>query len=170
MPDYSNHTPTSRTELILRNMVDGQEITLNPQSAVEYLLIQLNEKIGPGGGSLRPSGSKQFSELGVPTEDQLGCIYNITDAFTSNQYFIDGSGKSYPAGTNVYCIVSKDPLTEEDTYWWDVFGASIDLSGYLTKTEASSTYLTQTDAASTYVTDNDADMSEQDIEAMWDAE
>lgn len=160
MPDYSNHTPTSRTEMILRDMVDGTEITLNPQSVVEYLLIQLNEKIGPGGGALKPSGSKTFSELGAPTEDQLGNIYNITDAFTSNAYFIDGSGKNYEAGTNVYCIVQKDPLTEEDTYWWDVFGASIDLSAYLTKTEA----------ASTYVTDSDADISEQDIEAMWDAE
>lgn len=161
MPDYSNHTPTSRTEMILRDMVDGTEITLDPQSAVEYLLIQLNEKIGPGGGgALKPSGSKTFSELGAPTEDQLGNIYNITDDFTSNSYFIDGSGKTYKAGTNVYCIVVTDPLTEESTYWWDIFAANVDLSAYLTKTEA----------ASTYVTDSDADISEQDIEAMWDAE
>ena len=161
MPDYSNHTPTSRTEMILRDMVDGTEITLDPQSAVEYLLIQLNEKIGPGGGgALKPSGSIEFANLGAPSESKLGNIYNITDAFTSNAYFIDGSGKNYEAGTNVYCIVSTDPLTQEDTYWWDVFGAAIDLSAYLTKTEA----------ASTYVTDSDADISEQDIEAMWDAE
>ena len=141
MPDYSNHTPTSRTEMILRNMVDGTEITLDPQSAVEYLLIQLNDKIGPGGGSLKPAGSKTFENLGVPSEEELGNIYNITDDFISNQYFIDGSGKSYKAGTNVYCIVQKDPLTEEDAYWWDIFGASIDLSEYLTKNEAEETYL-----------------------------
>lgn len=161
MPDFSNHTPTSRTELILRNMVDGTEITLNPQSAVEYLLIQLNDKIGPGGGGgLKPSGSKTFTELGAPTEAQLGNIYNITDDFTSNSYFIDGSGKSYQAGTNVYCIVTTDPLTEESTYWWDIFAASIDLSDYLTKTEA----------AETYVKDSDAAISESDFRNMWDGE
>lgn len=169
MPDYSDHTPTSRTELILKNMVDGTEITIDPQSVVEYLLIQLNDKIGSG-GALKPSGSKTFENLGVPSEDELGNIYNITDDFISNQYFIDGSGKSYKAGTNVYCIVQKDPLTEEDTYWWDIFGASIDLSDYLLKTDAASTYLSKTDAASTYVADADADISEQDIETMWDAE
>jgi hypothetical protein len=147
MPDYSNHTPTSRTEMILKNMVDGTEITLNPQSAVEYLLIQLNDKIGPGGGSLKPAGSKSFESLGVPSEDELGNIYNITNDFVSNQYFIDGSGKSYKAGTNVYCIVQKDPLTEEDAYWWDIFGASIDLSDYLTKTEAATTYADEADIA-----------------------
>ena len=133
MPDYSDHTVTSRTEEILKNMVDGEEITVDPQSVVEYLLIQLNDKIGPGGGALRPAGSKTFSQLGAPSEDQLGCIYNITDAFTTNEYFIDGAGTNYPAGTNVYGIVDKDPLTEEDVYYWDLFGAAIDLSNYVDK-------------------------------------
>lgn len=133
MPDYSDHTVTSRTEEILKNMVDGTEITVDPQSVVEYLLIQLNDKIGPGGGALRPAGSKTFSQLGAPSEDQLGCIYNITDAFTTNEYFIDGAGTNCPAGTNVYGIVTKDPLTEEDVYYWDVFGAAVDLSDYVDK-------------------------------------
>lgn len=170
MPDYSDHTPTSRTELILRNMVDGEEITTDPQSVVEYLLIQLNDKIG-GGGALKPAGSKAFANLGAPSADQLGCIYNITDAFTTNQYFIDGSGVNYPAGTNVYCIVSKDPITEEDTYWWDVFGAAIDLSNYVDKDmiNAANGVAGLDENGELDFSDVGVDpISAQDLEDMWD--
>lgn len=153
-------TPTSTFEKIMRSIIDGTEYTDQPRSVMEALLLELKDAIEHTGGVIRPAGSKTFENLGVPSEDELGNIYNISNDFISNQYFIDGSGKSYKAGTNVYCIVQKDPLTEEDAYWWDIFGASIDLSGYLTKTEA----------AERYVTDADADISEQDIEAMWDGE
>ena len=163
-------TPKSTFEKIMRAIIDGTEYTGEPRSVMEALLLELNEKIKRMSSTLKPAGSKTFSELGVPSAETVGLIYNITDAFTTNQYFIDGAGDNYPAGTNVYGIVNKDLITEEDTYYWDVFGGAIDLSAYLTKADAASTYLTQSDAASTYVTDDDADISEQDIEAMWDGE
>lgn len=152
MPDYSNHTITSRMEAILDSMVKGLDYLEDPQSVVEYLLIQLNDKIKHMSSAMKPAGSKEFSELGAPSVDTVGLIYNITDAFTTNSYFIDGSGTNYPAGTNVYGIVNENAITGEEEYYWDVFGAAIDLSAYLTKTEAASTYLSQTDAASTYMT------------------
>ena len=42
MPDYSNHTITSRMEEILYDMVHDLEYTGNPQSVVEALLLDLN--------------------------------------------------------------------------------------------------------------------------------
>lgn len=50
MPDYSNHTPTSRTELILRDTINGEEYKADPQSVIEALLIELNDLIRSGGG------------------------------------------------------------------------------------------------------------------------
>ena len=180
MSDYDT-TPTSTFEKIMRAIIDGTEYTEQPRSVMEALLLELNDLIkNMGGGSLKPAGSKTFSQLGIPSANQLGCIYNITDAFTTNSYFIDGAGTNCPAGTNVYCIVNKDPITEEETYWWDLFGAAIDLSAYLTKTEAGNTYLTKTEgestyltktaAAETYVKDSDATISESDFRNMWDGE
>ena len=133
MSNY-DHTPTSTFEKIMRAIIDGTEYTEEPRSVMEALLLDLNDVIkNMGGGALKPAGSKTFSQLGAPSASQLGCIYNITDAFTTNAYFIDGAGTNCPAGTNVYCIVNKDPLTEEDTYWWDIFGTAVDLSNYVDK-------------------------------------
>lgn len=155
MPDYSNHTPTSRMEMILRAMVDGLDYLENPQSVVEALLLALNEKI-KNAKIYKVGPSKQFSELGIPTEANIGWVYNITDSFTTNEYFIDGAGTEFPAGTNVLGIVDQDPVTGEETYWWDTLSGFIDLSGYLLKTDAADTYLAKTDAADTYLTQTDA--------------
>lgn len=133
MPDYSDHTPTSRTEEILNAILNGEDYTRYPQSVIEALLIELNEKIKRMGSALKPAGNKDFDELGQPSADTVGLIYNITEDFVTNQYFIDGSGDSYPAGTGVYGIVNEDPLTGEETYWWDIFGGAVDLSNYVDK-------------------------------------
>lgn len=179
MPDYSNHTITSRMEEILYDMVHDLEYTGNPQSVVEALLIDLNEKM-KNARIYKVAGSKAFADLGNPSVNTVGFVYSITDDFTTDNRFIDGAGENFPAGTNVVGIVDVDASTGTETYWWDTLSGFVDLSGYLlktdaastylTKTDAASTYLTKTDAASTYVKDDDADMSEQDIEAMWDAE
>ena len=52
-------------------------------------------------GSLLPKGFITFSQL--PTSGNVaGHMYHITHAFTTDYRFKDGSGYSYPAGTNVY--------------------------------------------------------------------
>ncbi len=52
-------------------------------------------------GSLLPQGTIEFSEL--PTEDiKEGYLYNISNAFVTDERFEEGAGYSYPAGTNVY--------------------------------------------------------------------
>ena len=63
----------------------------------------------------KPGGSKTFAQLPTPSEDYLGYVYNVTDAFTTDNRFIEGAGKQYPAGTNVAVIV------DEETYYLDVW-------------------------------------------------
>lgn len=173
-------TPVSTFEKIMRSIIDGTEYSDEPRSVMEALLLELNEKIKRLSSAMKPAGNKTFSQLGIPSEETVGLIFNITDAFTTNSYFIDGPGDNYPAGTSVYGIVNVDETTGEETYWWDVFGASIDLSAYLTKTDASSTYVNKNMiGAANGVAPLDANgeldfvnsglepVSAQDLEDMW---
>lgn len=60
------------------------------------------------------------------TSGKVGDVYNITNAFTTDGTFVEGTGKSYPTGTNVVLISSSD------TKQWDVLAGNIDLSDYVT--------------------------------------
>lgn len=73
----------------------------------------------------KPGGSLAFSSLPTPSATTLGQIYNITDAFTTNTSFVEGSGYNYPAGTNVGIIL------KDGTYYYDVFSGIVDLSPYM---------------------------------------
>ena len=80
------------------------------------------EQIAAGmAGGLLPMGTVLFANL--PTTGMAaGWMYNISDAFTSDNRFKDGGGKSYPAGTNVY--VTADLM-------WDCFaGALVTVNGH----------------------------------------
>ena len=56
----------------------------------------------------KPSGTVTFANLPTPDATYLGNVYNVSDAFTTNSKFVEGSGKSYPAGTNV--VIIKDTI------------------------------------------------------------
>lgn len=69
-------------------------------------------------------GSVTFAEL--PTEGlEEGFVYNVKEAFTTTEGFLEGAGKEYPAGTNV-------AYTEDG---WDVLAGVYDFSDYLLKSE-----------------------------------
>ena len=74
----------------------------------------------------KPAGSIAFASRPTPGKTYEGNVYNITDAFTTDSTFVEGSGKSYPAGTNIVCI-----NTSGTTYKWDVLSGIVDLSGYV---------------------------------------
>ena len=63
----------------------------------------------------------------------------MTDAFTTTDQFVEGAGKSYPAGTNVAVV-----LVGED-YKYDVLSGMVDLSNYSTTDEIAQTYATKTE-------------------------
>lgn len=72
-----------------------------------------------------PKGSSTFASLPSPAAANVGHVYNVTDAFTTTASFVEGAGKSHPAGTNVVVVQSGS------SYLWDVFSGFIDLSGYI---------------------------------------
>ena len=73
----------------------------------------------------KPAGSVAFASLPALSSSIEGYVYNITDAFTTTSDFVEGAGKSYPAGTNIVCI------DVSGTYKWDVLSGIVDLSGYV---------------------------------------
>lgn len=60
---------------------------------------------------------------------KIGDVWNVSSAFTTDIGFIEGSGKTYPAGTNVV-LVEVEGLKK-----WDVLAGSVDLSAYVQKSE-----------------------------------
>lgn len=79
------------------------------------------------GKVFRPRGSVLFSELPEPSESVLGDVYDIKENFITTANFREGSGKKFPAGTNVTIV------QDGEDYKYDVLSGEIDLSGYVEK-------------------------------------
>ena len=81
----------------------------------------------------KPKGSTAFANLPALTAANKGNVYNVTDAFVTTSDFVEGAGKSYPAGTNVAIV---DAGTEQSpSYKYDVLAGFIDTSALWAKTE-----------------------------------
>ena len=126
--------------------VQGDITTINStladkaNSADVYTKQQTDDKISAAISSVyKPAGSTTFAELPAPSPNVLGNVYNVTDAFTTTDQFVEGAGKSYPAGTNVAVV-----LVGED-YKYDVLSGMVDLSNYSTTDEIAQTYATKTE-------------------------
>lgn len=90
---------------------------------------KIDQKIATAiSSTYKPAGSIMFSFLPTLGADQEGKVYNIIDAFTTTEDFVEGADNKYPAGTNVVCIDTDDA----GTYKWDVLAGFVDLSGYET--------------------------------------
>lgn len=100
----------------------------------EHLLGIVDDKILAAVASVaKPGGSLAFASLPNPSADVLGYVRNVTDAFVTDSRFVEGDGKSYPAGTNVWCV---DTGTEQaHSYKYDIFASFIDLSPYQLKSD-----------------------------------
>lgn len=91
----------------------------------------LNTKIS---SVYKPKGSITSSELLALTIDEsmTGFVYNLSDELTSDERFLDGSGKTYPVGTNV-AIIEVEGSDNTVVYKFDILSGIIDLNGYLKK-------------------------------------
>ena len=103
-----------------------------------YTQTQTDEKIAAAiSSTYKPSGSVEFASLPTPSADNLGNVYNVTDAFTAGATFIASEqGQQYPADTNV-AVVEVD-----GSYYFDALSGFVDLTGYLTTAKAAETYAT----------------------------
>ena len=126
--------------------VQGDITTINSTLANKansddvYTKQQTDDKISAAISSVyKPAGSTTFANLPAASADTLGNVYNVTDAFTTTDSFVEGAGKSYPAGTNVAVVL----VGEE--YKYDVLSGMVDLSNYSTTDEIAQTYATKTE-------------------------
>ena len=87
----------------------------------------INNKIS---STYKAKGSVAFASLPALSSTNEGNVYNVTDSFTTTSDFVEGAGKTYPAGTNVVII-----NTTGTTYKYDVLSGFVDLSNYYTKSE-----------------------------------
>lgn len=75
----------------------------------------------------KAGGSKAFADLPEASAETLGYVYNITDAFTTTDAFVEGAGKTFAAGTDIGVVA------DGETYKYNVFAQFNDLSGYVEK-------------------------------------
>lgn len=112
-------------------------------------------------GGLLPMGTITFSELSSQTKS-AGYMYNISDSFTTDDTFKEGSGYSYPAGTNVYYTVDG---------YWDCF-AGVMVTGVKGSSETSyrngNVNITATNIGLGNV-DNTADINKNVNSAIYDS-
>lgn len=113
----------AKTELIGTGSGSSTTIKGVYDEAKTYTDQQVAAQIG---SAYKAAGSVKFASLPELAASEEGKVYNVTDAFTTNENFIEGTGNRYPAGTNVVCVDSDDA----GTYKWDVLSGVVDLSAY----------------------------------------
>lgn len=92
-------------------------------AAKTELQTEINAKIST---AYKVKGSSAFASLPTPSEAEEGCVWNITDAFTTTDAFVEGAGKKYPAGTNIVCIEES-----EGVFKFDVLPGFIDTDSFV---------------------------------------
>lgn len=111
----------------------AEDITNNTiKGAAHEVKTYVDEQIAAKVASTyKAGGSKTSTDL---TEELLveaneGYVYNINDEFDTDENFVDGLEKHYPAGTNVVVI------KQETEYRFDVLSGFVDLTAYAKTTE-----------------------------------
>ena len=95
-----------------------------------YTKTEVDNKVDAAVSSVyRPGGSVAFANLPALAEANVGKVVNVTDAFTTTADFVEGAGKSYPAGTNV--VVCDVGSAGSPSYKFDALSGNIDLSTYV---------------------------------------
>lgn len=127
----------------------GYQTAANVEAAISakgyQTAAQVDARINAANARVyKPQGAIAFADLPAPAQANLGSVYNITDAFTTSTSFLEGSGRKYPAGTNVAVVQSGEG------YAWDVLGGFYDLSGYVLSSEIT-------------------ELTNQEVQAIWDS-
>lgn len=129
----------------LQTAVDGinTELANKADTNDVYTKIETDVKIDAAiSGVYTPTGSSDFANLPTPGANNLGDVIIVNDRFITDDKFVT-PGQEYPAGTNVVVVKTG---SNPDTYKYEILSTAVDLTDYLTKTEASTTYLTKAEA------------------------
>ncbi len=99
--------------------------------AQTYSKTEVDDKVSAAlTSAIVPKGTVAFASLPTPAKANLGYMYNVSDAFTTDARFVEGAGKKYAAGANVYVVAVTSGSSTE--YKFDAFMGFVDLSGYQT--------------------------------------
>jgi hypothetical protein len=93
----------------------------------------INAKIA---SAYKPAGSKTAAELtnALLVAANEGFVYNMSEGFTTTADFIEGAGKTFPAGTDVAVVVDTPAADETPaTYKFNVMAGFVDTSGLMDK-------------------------------------
>lgn len=97
---------------------------VNTSDEAKRIAQEALNKAGNVTGVLTPKGNiASISDLPAPSAETLGWFYNVNDAFTTTDQFVEGAGISYLAGENVAIV---EP--ETGVFKYDVFSGIVDLS------------------------------------------
>ena len=96
----------------LNDLVTVTQLKKSAQKAfdkAEALKEEINNKIS---SVYKIKGSIAFASLtsALLVKANEGNVYNVTDAFTTNELFVEGAGKKHTAGTNVVIVESTNPV------------------------------------------------------------
>ena len=105
-------------------LAKSEQVTQDIATAKEEMEEYVDGKLS---STYKPSGSVEDLE-GLPslTKENLGNVYNVKASFVTTDNFVEGSGKDYPAGTNVVIVE-----TDSEVYKYDALSGFVDLSGYM---------------------------------------
>lgn len=94
------------------------------QDLIDDITADIDEKVST---LYKPKGSIVGTGLVQSLLDQseVGWVYNVTDAFTTTNLFVEGAGKTYPAGTNVVVITQGSGSSA--TKKFDVLAGFVDI-------------------------------------------
>lgn len=84
---------------------------------VGYISVVPFNGAAKGGGTYIPKGSVAFASLPTTLDNtMLGWTYNVTDAFTTDDRFVEGAGVAFPAGQNVVVVEPSEGVYKYDCY------------------------------------------------------
>ena len=96
-----------------------------------YSRSEIDGKIS---STYKAAGNILFANLPTPSATNLGFVYNMLDAFTTDERFVASEPTSYPIGTNVVVIEVEDTGSGSQ-YRFDVLAGFVDLSDYMKTTD-----------------------------------
>ena len=95
-----------------------------------YTKAEVDAKIT---ATYKPKGSLAASSIAASllVAANEGNVYNVTEAFTTTADFVEGAGKTHPAGSNIV-VVNTAAANAAAVYKFDVLAGMVDLSNYAT--------------------------------------
>lgn len=116
--------------------VDWGNVTGKPNTIAGYGITDAYTKSeidGKVSSVYKPGGALNFADLPEPSASNLGYVYSLNDAFTTDDRFLASEPVEYPIGTNVVVIsLLVEGLTQ---YKFDVLAGFVDLSEFMKKTD-----------------------------------